>query len=245
VQWLSRNPEKRRVELLVLAYSPIWMAAIALVQYGHWFARWGDGAHLAFGFALAAPLALVGFVSAHGARFLALITLLSFLQNYFGAALFFDAFGMEYHFPVRWILNRTPVFLYLVTVSYFATYYVALVIGWRALRTRFAGAPRAATVAGRALLSYAVAFAETFAMANESLRDAFSYRKPRGVMWFGSICYGTVFFVTLPLFYDLDENPAIAPVPLRRLIWDLLALNMLILICYQLYGVIYPLVIRS
>ncbi|HZS41404.1 MAG TPA: hypothetical protein VFF06_31460 [Polyangia bacterium] len=242
---LSPNREKRRVEIAVLIYSPLWMAAIALVQHGHWFLRWGDGVHLAFGLALAAPLWLLAFASPHGARFIALITLLSFLQNYFGASLFFDAFGMEYHFPVRWILQRTPVFLYLVTVSYFATYYVALTIAWRALRTRFPNAPRAATVIARAILSYAVAFAETFAMANDSLRDYFSYRNPHAVMWFGSICYGTVFFLTLPLFYDLDEDPALAPVPLRRSIWDLLALNMLILICYQLYGVIYPLVARS
>ena len=56
MRWLSHHPQKRRVELLVLAYSPIWMAAIALTQRARWFAHWGDGAHLAFGAALAAPV---------------------------------------------------------------------------------------------------------------------------------------------------------------------------------------------
>jgi cycloeucalenol cycloisomerase len=209
------------------------------VQFGHYFTRWSDGAHLAFGLLLAAPLWLLALASPHGARFMALITLMSFIQNYFGAALFFDAFGMEYHFPTRWLLQRTPVFLYFVTVAYFATYYVAMQIAWRALRSRFSRAPAAATVAMRALLAYLVAFAETAAMANESLRAYFSYRDPRAVMFFGSIAYGTVFFVTLPLFYDLDESAEAPRVPLRRLIWDLLAMNMLTLICYELYGAAY------
>lgn len=236
---LAANPAKRRVELLVLAYTPLWMAAIALVQHGHYFARWSDGAHLAFGVALAAPLWLLALASAHGARFITLITLLSFIQNYFGAQLFFDRFGMEYHFPVHWIVARTPLFLYFVTIAYFATYYVALQIAWRALRTRFPSAPPAAMIAARALLSYSVAFAETAAMANEQLKAFFSYRDPRFVMFFGSIAYGTVFFVTLPLFYHLDEDPAAAPVPLGRLLWDFLAMNMLILICYEFYAVGY------
>lgn len=235
VPWLAPTPEKRRVETLVLVLSPLWMAAIAIVQQGRYFTHWSDGAHLAFGVALAAPFFLLAFASAHGARFIALITLMSFIQNYFGATLFFDAFGMQYHFPTTWLLHRTPVFLYFVTVAYFATYYVVMQLAWRALRARF---PRAKWIT-RALLSYSIAFAETAAMANESIRAYFSYRDPRAVMLFGSIAYGTVFFVTLPLFYDLDENAAAPPVPLRRLIWDLLAMNMLVLICYELYGVAY------
>ena len=232
--FFSRDPEKRRVELLVLAYSPLWMVAIALVQYGRWFTRWGDAGHLAFGVALALPVWLLALASAHGARFALLITLMSLIQNYFGAQLFFDAFGMQYHFPVHWIVRGTPLFLYAVTVAYFATYYVVLTVAWRAVQSRFPS--RIARVAFRALLSYAVAFAETFCMANKSLQAYFSYRDPRAVMWFGSIAYGTLFFITLPLFYDLDER---APAPTRRAIWDCLALNMLVLICYELYSAGY------
>jgi cycloeucalenol cycloisomerase len=234
VAFFSRDPQKRRVEQLVLAYSPLWMAAIAIVQYEHWFTRWGDAGHLAFGLALALPVWLLALASAHGARFALLITLMSLIQNYFGAMLFFDAFGMQYHFPVHWIVHRTPLFLYAVTVAYFATYYVVLNVAWRALQARFPS--RGARLLFRALLSYAVAFAETFCMANKSLQAWFSYRDPRAVMWFGSIAYGTLFFITMPLFYDLDERQ---PTSARRAIWDCLALNMLILICYELYSVAY------
>jgi cycloeucalenol cycloisomerase len=143
---------------------------------------------------------------------------------------------MEYHFHVspRFVWKGTPAFLYFVTVAYFCTYYTAMVMLWRVFRRRF---PRAgvAGVLVRALLSYAVAFAETAFMANETLKSYFSYGDPRWVMIWGSLCYGTIFFVTLPSFARLDEER-----PTGETTFDLvrhcLACNMLILMCYELYG---------
>src|SRR5205814_1100491 len=76
----------------------------------------------------------------HATRFNLWIGLFSILQVYFGSYLFFEVLGLEYHFPVRLELNRTPVFLYLLTISYFSTYYVVMSIVWRAFST---GMPRA------------------------------------------------------------------------------------------------------
>jgi cycloeucalenol cycloisomerase len=229
---LSPDPAARDTERFALLYSPVWIAVIGALQFGGWFARWGDLEHLALGVGLALPLWLSPLVQRErgfAIRWQLLIALFSFLQCYFGSALFFDAFGMQYHFHTRWILNGTPLFLYFVTVAYFSTYYVFLVIAWRAIRTRFPDS-RAVRIGSQALLSYSVAFAETAAMATPRMHDFFSYRDPHWVMWYGSICYGAVFFVSLPLFYDLDKKR-----PLRAVAWDALAANMLILVLYEVF----------
>ena len=59
------------------------------------------------------------------------VALMSFLQCYFGSAMFFDGLGMQYHFPTKIIWNGTPLFLYFVTVSYFSTYYALMRLGLR------------------------------------------------------------------------------------------------------------------
>ncbi len=251
MRWLSANPEKRRHEIFILVYSPIWIGVIAAAQLLRFFTTWGDWGHLLFGAGLALPVCAAPlfvardrpFARRHATRYALLIALMSILQCYFGSSLFFDAFGMQYHFHTRWILNGTPLFLYLITIAYFATYYVLMSIAWRALRTRFPSAPPIAVWGARAILSYTIAFMETFTMATDALKDYFSYQHPRAVMGIGSIAYGTLFFLSLPLFYELDEKPIqnqneTAP-PLRRLVWDSLAINMLILICYEFYRVAY------
>jgi cycloeucalenol cycloisomerase len=247
VQLLAANPSKRFTEILALIYSPLWMGIIGAAQLFGFFRHWSDGQHLAFGAALALPMWLyplgrppvcdqgTPFALRHSTRFNVLIALFSFLQCYFGSSLFFGAFGMQYHFHTRWQVNGTPLFLYLVTIAYFSTYYVLLTVGWRAFRTRFPSASPLASLVVRALLSYAVAFGETAAMATERMHEFFSYRDPRWVMLYGSFCYGTVFFVSLPLFYDLDERGA-PQRSLRLLSWDAFALNMLLLVCYELYA---------
>lgn len=232
--WLSTDAGKRRMEQFVLVYSPVWMVVIAVVQFSGWLASWGELAHLALGVGLCLPLWLYGNRFEEGARFNLLILIHSTVQCYFGSMLFFDAFGMEYHFNTRLTLNRTPVFLYLLTVCYFSTYYVALVVAWRRFRARRPKPSPVLETVARALFSYAVAFAETAAMANESLRQYFSYRDPRFVMIYGSIAYGTIFFITLPLFHDIDE-PGARALPTREAVWRLLALNMLCLIAYEVY----------
>ena len=87
-----------------------------------------------------------------------------------------------------------------------------------------------------AAVCYAVAFGETFFMASDRIRDLFSYRDRSFTLLYGSLCYGTLFFITLPLFARLDEAPPTAALPrppLLALCRDALALNMLALIAYE------------
>jgi cycloeucalenol cycloisomerase len=246
--WLSNNPGKRWTERFVLVYSLVWIGVVVLVQVSRCFARWGDPGHMALGIGLALPLWLVPLfraapgdagrpmVERYVTVFNVWIFLFAFLQVYFGSQLFFDVLGMEYHFHVHWIVNRTPLFLYFMTVAYFSTYYVVTGILWRAYRTSFPGAPAVVNWSVRALLAYAVAFAETFGMANDLLREYFFYHDKSFVLRYGSLCYGFLFFVSFPLVHELGEDPR-RPLPaLRRIAWDVLAANTLVLVGYAICG---------
>jgi cycloeucalenol cycloisomerase len=209
---LASSPGKRFTEIAVLLYTPVWILAILWAMASGVLPGWGDFAHLAFGVALAAPVVAIPFVRRqeplalrHATRFLVLIAIFTFLQCWFGSQLFFDVFGMEYHFHTSIVWNGTPAFLYLVTIAYFATYYTVMVVAWRAIRRRFPGNTIVAFVS-RAVLAYVTAFAETAGMANDMLAEHFSYTDRTFVMVWGSFAYGAIFFVTLPLFYDLDEE---------------------------------------
>jgi hypothetical protein len=235
--WLSDNLDRRRTEKFVLYFSAVWIAVMTAVTFTGAFKHWGEWQHMALGLVLSVPIWAYGLKNGHAARFNLLIAIHTLIQCYFGSELFFEAFGMEYHFHTRLLLNGTPVFLYLVTIAYFSTYYVLMIVLWRRFRTRNPNPGPIATTVVRALLSYSVAFAETAVMANDFLSGYFSYRDPRFVMIWGSIAYGTIFFITLPLFYNLDE-PGAKPLPVREAAWYLLALNMLCLGAYEVYGAV-------
>jgi cycloeucalenol cycloisomerase len=253
VRLLSTNPSKRWAELFVLAYSPIWILTITLCEVTRVFARWNDVGHLAFGLALSLPIWLVPLAwpgaadralplaQRHIVRFNFFIFVWTFLQVWFGSDLFFDFLGMEYHFPVTWTAHRTPVFLYFVTIAYFSTYYVVMQIAWRAFRTRFPSAPRLVRLAVLIALGYTVAFAETSGMATSLMHDYFRYRDKSFTLLYGSLCYGTIFVVTLPLVYRLDEEAQPdGKRTLPSLFWDACAANTIVLVAYAAYAALIP-----
>jgi cycloeucalenol cycloisomerase len=251
VRLLSPNPSKRWTERFVLAYSPIWIAVVVVCEVTHIFARWGNVGHMALGVGLALPIWLVpiGWPGAADralplwqrniTRFNFFIFVWTFLQVWFGSDLFFDFLGMEYHFSVTWTAHRTPLFLYFLTIAYFSTYYVVLVIAWRAFRTRFPEAPRAVRLLVLAALGYTVAFCETAGMATPFMREYFLYRDKAFTLIYGSLCYGSIFVVTVPLVYRLDEEAQPDGTrTLRSLFWDACAANTAVLILYAVYAAV-------
>lgn len=245
---LAENPSKRRGELIVLAYTPIWIAVIGYLMLSRDFARWGDRTHLLFGLALALPLWTLPFLlrapadrnrpllELHATRFGVFIAVTTFVQTYFGTVFFFDQLGMEYHFHVTWLLHRTPLFLYFVTIAYFSTYYVVMQAVMRAVQSLLPRAPRPALLVARAAVGYLVAFAETGLMSNDLLRHFFFYRDKSFALFFGSLCYGTLFFITLPEAQRLDERAGDPAPSLRQVAWDALAANLLSLLCYEVFA---------
>jgi cycloeucalenol cycloisomerase len=238
---------KRWHERFVLFYTPVWIAAVAACMFGPWLGRWEDPGHLALGVGLALPLWLGPLLwpapadrgrpllERHGIRWSLWIAVHTFLQMYFGSILFFDRLGMEYHFRTAWELNRSPVFLYFLTICYFSTYYAVFQRVLGECDRRFPAAPRGSRLLVRAGLCYATAFAETFFMGSEVMAPFFRYRDRGFMLAWGSVCYGTVFFVSLPLILGLDEREQ-PSAPLGEVLLRLLGANMLILVLYEIYG---------
>src|SRR5262245_9274761 len=52
---LADDPARRATERFALAYSPVWIAVVALVMIAHLVDGWGEVGFLAFGVALAVP----------------------------------------------------------------------------------------------------------------------------------------------------------------------------------------------
>jgi cycloeucalenol cycloisomerase len=238
--------EVRSFERAVLLYSPLWMAVVAGVGLSGALAQLGDLGHLGLGVGLALPVALLPFLlprfgarlekvplaHRYASRAVLFLAGMTFIQMWLGSLLFFDRLGMEYHFHVGWTLNRSPIFLYPLTLAYFATYYVVMEVVLKRL-------PQPGSTVGRLLLlaaiSYAVAFAETAVMASPWMRSFFFYRDKAFMLRYGSLCYGTVFFVSLPGYLALR-----APKTLGKVAVEVLWRNALILVLYLGYALVLP-----
>jgi len=227
-------------ERAVLLYSPLWMTAVAIVMRTRALAHWDDPTHLAFGLALGLPVLFLPWIvrdrqtalaDRYASRAVVFLVLTTFVQMLVGSELFFRRLGMEYHFAATWSWNGSPVFLYPMTLAYFATYYVVIQIITRAIL------PPSGPFfwIGLATLSYAVAFAETMSMASPMLAELFFYRDRGFMLRYGSFCYGTVFFVTMPMFLRLDS-----PRSLGRVALGSLAANAVALALYGIYALVLP-----
>jgi cycloeucalenol cycloisomerase len=250
--WLSTTPAKNHMERFVLWYSPVWIAVMIAVQLSGAFRHWSDWQHMVLGVGLCLPIWLAPLIRPSAeergkslfARYSFLFNIwiftFSFLQVYFGSALFFGALGMQYHFNTTWVVNRTPVFLYFLTVVYFSSYYVVLSLLWRAFLRRWPRSPKVVVGAVLIVLGFAMAFAETAGMANDTLKDYFSYADKAFVLKYGSLAYGTVFVCSLPSIFRVGEYND--PLPrARRVIWDACAATMLVLVAYEVYARVLPL----
>ncbi|MBI5513999.1 MAG: hypothetical protein HY909_09540 [Deltaproteobacteria bacterium] len=238
--FLSDDPARRRLERFTLWYAPLWMTVAAVVQQRADLARWGDAEFLALGLGLALPPLATPFLGLpavergralrgrFAAKAMLFVAVLSFLRAFLGARVFFVLLGMRYRFPVHLTLNGSPVFVYLLTVPYYLTYLVAMQVALRAVGRVFPS--RGAAVVARAALAFGVAFAETGLMATERMASFFSYADRRFSLTWGSLCYGAVFFVTLPLFDAIDRD---GPTPLGEVLRDALAAMTVILCVYE------------
>ena len=231
--WLSRNPDKAWAELVFVAYSPVWMIAVALVILTGWIHTWRDVGYMVFSCAVAAPAVVAPallhrrfsdgrpWYQAYWFKLNVWAAILVFGGTYFGTHYFFDLMGMSYGFPVTWtlespVLGRSggtvPMFMYPLTQAYFVSYFVGLTLVYRYLTTRFAlrGLGRVIAVL---VLSYALAFAETLAMANPLLDDYFRYADRERMLAFGSFGYAIYFVIGLPMASRIDEPTAAQPQP--------------------------------
>ncbi len=236
---LSSNPARRAVERYWLAFTPVWGLAAAVVMVSGAAERWGDGPLLALGIAFAAGAMAPPLVRARAlepdrpwhertaTKLAASVTGLALLMNYFCTPYFFDVLHMHYGFRAAWAIDRNPIFLYLMTVAYFATYSVLVCAAYRLAR----GKTLSAVAGGGACL--AVAGLETICNANPFTRRVFWFDDMPFMLWFGTLSYGSCFAWILPAWLAIDDEPGAPPRPLARVLVDLFAAMMAIAITFE------------
>jgi cycloeucalenol cycloisomerase len=199
----SSSAGKRAVEQAWLAYTPIWGAVTGAIMLGGLAETWGDVELMTFGVllaigCLAAPLVRSRspeVVHAWAAMSLAIV-ILAFGLNYLQTPYFFDVLHMRYGFHASWRIEHNPIFLYFVTIPYFATYSVLACMAVRAVRR---------VPVAIALVPFALAFLETVLNANPLMTRLFCYDDLPLMLWFGTLSYGVSFVLALPMWWSIAE----------------------------------------
>jgi len=214
---------KLSVERFWLLFTPVWGAIVGVTMLGRFAERWGDVELMILGVGLGAgavlPPALFPrepeerakpLLERTATRLGLTVVFFAFGMNYFTTPFFFDVLHMHYGFGARIVIRDNPVFLYFLTVAYFATYAALLLRALRFARAR-----------GRflvALVPFVVAGLETALNANPFMKRLFCYDDARLALGFGTLAYGSCFCFTLPIWAKVDEDGERAPLA-RILVW--------------------------
>lgn len=182
-----------------LRYTPVWAAAAGVVMVFGFAERWGDAALMAFGIALALP-AIVGAVRVERRVSGPLVAVVAFalLLNYSQTQFFFDVLHAHYGFHASWHIRGNPIFLYILTIPYFATYFVLLRMADRWLGRR---------VMGSLVACVLVALLETAFNATPLTRHLYCFDDPLLAYTFGSLAYGISFVCILPVWRNAERMP--------------------------------------
>lgn len=224
----SAHPGKRAVEKLWLSYTLVWGAVCAVVMVGGFAERYGDLELMLLGAGIALPAVLLPFWLRGDeererpwhdtAAFKLTLSVVAFsvLLNYTQTPFFFDV--LHAHFGFRSTLNirHNPVFLYLMTIAYFSTYSVLLMMAYRASQHLLAGSPRLVRLLGAGLACLVVAALETVLNANPFTRHLYCFDDMTFALWFGSLAYGISFMFILPVWIGIDERPQSESEPALR-----------------------------
>lgn len=214
----AEHPGKRAVEQRWLAYTLVWGSVCAVVMVGGFAEHWGDGALLALGLGVALPaIALALGVRAEeergrplhdtaGFKLALAVVVFSFALNYTQTPFFFDVLHAHFGFHSTLNIRNNPLFLYLMTVAYFSTYSVLLLMAYRLSRHVLRSAPRFARWLGAALASFVVAALEAVLNANPFTQRLYCFDDMTFALWFGSLVYGVSLLLVLPAWLAVDER---------------------------------------
>jgi cycloeucalenol cycloisomerase len=239
---LSPNPARRVVELYWLKYTVVWGAVAGVIMVGGLAESWGDAPLMTLGVAFALGALVPPLLRPHESeraqpwwqrtafKLCASLVGFSFLMNYFCTPYFFDVLHMHFGFDTRIHIQHNPVFLYLMTVAYFATYLVLVCGGLRMARRWLAGRRR---VVGYVAAPFAVAALETALNANPFMKSLFCFDDMPFMLWFGTLSYGICFVFALPVWMSVDDE-ADQRRPLSHVVVATLAAMMMIVISFEL-----------
>ncbi len=226
--WLAEiraeNPAKREVERYWLWFTLVWGAAAGGVMLSGLAERWSDRELLPFGLVLGlgavVPPALFprsaderarGLLDRTATRLGLSVIGFSFLMNYFCTPFFYDVLHMHYGFNSVVTVRQNPLFLYFLTIAYFATYSALLLAAHRISKRLGALSPRALARLPVIAAPFAVAGLETALNANPFMKKLFCYDDLGFALSFGTLSYGACFCFMLPVWRSIDETPRERP----------------------------------
>lgn len=226
--WFSDNPSKAWAERFFLAYTPFWIAGMAVLMFSGAAARWGDGGLNLAMLAIAAPAVLVPalvrderdlgrpWTRTYWFKFNLWIAVFSGVGSYFGSEYFFDVLGMVYDYPqLSWRFDSTlvgsgeqsvPTIMYPSAYFYFLTYHTGAVLVLRRFSRSALGTQRWLWPLAIFACAYFFAWAETYAMTGGSIAEQFYYKDLARMLEWGSAYYAAYFVVSFPMIYRLDEG---------------------------------------
>ena len=210
---LSPNPAKRAVERHWLAYTVAWGIVAGVIMLGGLAERWGDLELMILGVAFAVGTVIPPIARPHpsqattpwhsrtATKMSLAVVGFSFLMNYFCTPYFFDVLHMHFGFDTAIVIQNNPVFLYLMTVAYFATYSVLVCIAHRVATTIDGPLRYPALVSA----PFVVAFLETALNANPWMTSLFCFDEMGFMLWFGTFSYGCALSFMRPVCFHIDE----------------------------------------
>jgi hypothetical protein len=219
---LSPDPARRAVERYWLRFTPVWGGVVGVVMLSGAAERWGDVELMALGVAMAIGAVVPPIARPHPSererpiiaraafKMAAAVVTVAFAMNYLCTPYFFEVLHMHYGFAAEVVIENNPVFLYFMTVAYFATYAVLLGMALRGARALL---PRSLRWLGYAIAPFAVAMLETLLNANPFMRRLFCFDDLPFMLWFGTLSYGSCFVLLLPAWLPGD-GPGARPVGL-------------------------------
>ena len=229
--WLSPNPAKAAVERWYLVFTPVWAVIVGGLMISGIVEGWGNvptmilGVGLAVG-AVVPPVVFrvdrdVPWWRSTAAVIGAAVTLLALGLNYTQTPFFFDVLHMHYGFDVTWVIDRNPVFLYFLSVAYFATYFALCTVAWRFLQRQRSRVVRASAWV---VAPMGMAGLETALNANPFTTSLFCYDDLPFMLWFGTLVYGLAFVLVLPAWAGVDERAGERTPRWQPIAWTLGAL---------------------
>jgi hypothetical protein len=168
------------------------------------------------------------------------VTAFAFGMNLLCTQYFYDVLHMHYGFHASLLVARNPVFLYFLTVAYFATYTTLLLRADRISRALGSTLPRALARLPSWLAPFFVAGLETALNANPFMRRLFCYDDLPFALSFGTLSYGACFCFMLPVLRAVDEVPDERPSGLSLLFQTTLALAGMVVTFELLRRVVAP-----
>jgi cycloeucalenol cycloisomerase len=221
--WWAASPSKQWGERFFLAYSVYWISLFGSVVVTRVYMMFGDVEYMLLAVAVAAPSMLVPLLwpgkadralplrSRYWFKANVWIAIYSYIGNYFWTHYFFTVLNARYTFPITWNLNGVPICLYIITHAYFISYhsFSSLILRRFWLSSLYTGAGPLERMAWSSAVVFALGYVTAFMEAFTISSVPYYVFDSAHMYTVGAMFYGIYFYVSFPMFLQIDEGPRV------------------------------------